>query len=91
MINIRDNIGGLFVKSNLRKLSFLLFGVVLMLAACGNSGSSSSDSKENDKNNASESSNADDKTFKIGITQIVEHPSLNAATEGFKKQLKNLA
>lgn len=28
-----------------------------------------------------------DKEFKIGITQIVEHPSLDAAREGFKKAL----
>jgi len=75
------------VRSNLKKLSFLLFGLVLMLAACGSGGSSSSDSKEKEKNNASES-NADDKTYKIGITQIVEHPSLNAATEGFKKAIE---
>ncbi|MEY9974441.1 putative ABC transport system substrate-binding protein [Lysinibacillus sp. RC46] len=75
------------MRSNLKKLSFLLFGLVLMLAACGSGGSSSSDSKEKEKNNASES-NADDKTYKIGITQIVEHPSLNAATEGFKKAIE---
>ncbi|MFJ8101255.1 ABC transporter substrate-binding protein [Lysinibacillus sp. NPDC096212] len=75
------------MRSNLKKFSFLLFGLVLMLAACGSGGSSSSDSKEKEKNNASES-NADDKTYKIGITQIVEHPSLNAATEGFKKAIE---
>ena len=76
------------MKSNVKKLSFLLFGLVLLLAACGSSGSGTTDSKGNESNNASESGNADDKTYKIGITQIVEHPSLNAATEGFKKQLK---
>ncbi|MCL1699775.1 ABC transporter substrate-binding protein [Lysinibacillus sp. Bpr_S20] len=76
------------MRSNLKKLSFLLFGLVLMLAACGSSGSNSSDSKEKEKNNASES-NADDKTYKIGITQIVEHPSLNAATDGFKKAIED--
>ena len=27
------------------------------------------------------------KTYKIGVTQIVEHPSLNAAYDGFKKAL----
>ena len=76
------------MKCNLKKLSFLLFGLVLMLAACGSGGSSSSDSKGKETNNASESGNADDKTYKIGITQIVEHPSLNAATEGFKKAIE---
>jgi len=77
------------VKSNVKKLSFLLFGLVLLLAACGSGGSGTADSKGNEKNNASESGNADDKTYKIGITQIVEHPSLNAATEGFKKAIED--
>ncbi|MFJ7731306.1 ABC transporter substrate-binding protein [Lysinibacillus sp. NPDC097231] len=77
------------MKSNLKKLSFLLFGLVLMLAACGSGGSSSSDSKGDEKKNASESGNVDEKTYKIGITQIVEHPSLNAATEGFKKAIED--
>lgn len=79
------------MKRNVKKLSFLLFGLVLMLAACGGGGSSSTESKGDEKNNASESNSTDEKTYKIGITQIVEHPSLNAATEGFKKQLKILA
>ncbi|MEA0553906.1 ABC transporter substrate-binding protein [Lysinibacillus irui] len=77
------------MKGNVKKLSFLLFGLVLLLAACGSGGSSSTDSKGNESNNASESGNADDKTYKIGITQIVEHPSLNAATEGFKKAIED--
>lgn len=75
------------MKSNVKKLSFLLFGLVLLLAACGSSGSGTTDSKGNESNNASESGN--DKTYKIGITQIVEHPSLNAATEGFKKAIED--
>ncbi|MGG2084388.1 ABC transporter substrate-binding protein [Lysinibacillus pakistanensis] len=75
------------MKGNLKKLSFLLFGLVLLLAACGSGGSSSSDSKGDEKNNASESSKEAEKTYKIGITQIVEHPSLNAATDGFKKAI----
>ena len=75
------------MKGNLKNLSFLLFGLVLLLAACGSGGSSSSDSKGDEKNNASESSKEAEKTYKIGITQIVEHPSLNAATDGFKKAI----
>ncbi|SCX55350.1 putative ABC transport system substrate-binding protein [Lysinibacillus fusiformis] len=77
------------VKSNVKKLSFLLFGLVLLLAACGSGGTSSTESKGNETNNASDSGNTDDKTYKIGITQIVEHPSLNAATEGFKKAIED--
>ncbi|MFJ7668567.1 ABC transporter substrate-binding protein [Lysinibacillus sp. NPDC097195] len=75
------------MKRNMKKLSFLLFGLLLLLAACGSGGSSSTDSKGDEKNNASESGSVDQKTYKIGISQIVEHPSLNAATEGFKKAI----
>lgn len=44
------------------------------MAACGSNGGSSS---------------GDGKTYKIGATQILEHPSLDAATEGFKAALKD--
>lgn len=73
------------MKNNMKKLSFLLFGLVLLLVACG----SGNDSKGNEKNNASESGSEAEKTYKIGITQLVEHPSLNAATEGFKKAIED--
>ncbi|GLC87998.1 ABC transporter substrate-binding protein [Lysinibacillus piscis] len=68
------------MKNKVTKLSFLLVGLLLLLAACG--GKSSSEPKEN------ESSESVGKSYKIGITQIVEHPSLNAATEGFKKAIE---
>jgi putative tryptophan/tyrosine transport system substrate-binding protein len=58
----------------LRKSLLLLSSVLagsLMLAGCGS-----------DKDAAS-----GDKMYKIGVTQIVEHPSLDAAYEGFKKAL----
>jgi len=60
-------------------MSFAALGLMgaLMLSGCGNS--ESSGGKE-----ASESKD----TFKVGITQYVTHPSLDAATEGFKKALK---
>lgn len=47
----------------------------VLLAACGTSGS-----------NAGGQASAG-KTYKIGITQIVTHPSLDAARDGFKKAL----
>jgi putative tryptophan/tyrosine transport system substrate-binding protein len=52
----------------------------LFLSGCG-SNSSSGDGKE--------SSGSGDSDYKVGITQIVEHPSLDAATEGFKKALED--
>lgn len=58
----------------MKKLSVLLFAVLLLLAACGS-----------DKKDGAESSTKEqEKTYKIGVTQITEHPSLDAAYEGFK-------
>jgi putative tryptophan/tyrosine transport system substrate-binding protein len=79
------------MKNKLSKLSFLLFGLLLLLAACG--GEDSSTSEEPTNTNAAETETAEQaeetKTFKIGTTQIVEHPSLDAATEGFKAAIKD--
>ena len=69
----------------MKKLSFLLFGLVLLLAAC----SGGTESKGDEKNNASESGSKEDTTYKIGISQYVDHPSLNAATDGFKKAIED--
>lgn len=66
------------MKKN-KMLAFLFFSLVLILAACG-SDDSSSDDKDSKSN---------DKTYVIGATQIVEHPSLNAAYDGFKKALED--
>ncbi len=47
----------------------------LLLSACGNA--------END-----EAGSSDEKSYKVGISQFVTHPSLDSATEGFKKALE---
>ena len=47
-----------------------------LLAGCGSD--SSSDSKKGDSN---------EKTYQIGMTQIVQHPSLDEASKGFKDAL----
>jgi putative tryptophan/tyrosine transport system substrate-binding protein len=57
-----------------------LLGSVL-LSGCG-SNSSSNDEKSGGEKSAG-------KTYKVGITQIVEHPSLDAATKGFQKALED--
>jgi putative tryptophan/tyrosine transport system substrate-binding protein len=65
----------------IKKLKILaaasLVGVTL-LSGCGS---------ESTEGNASDSEK--EKTFKIGLTQFAEHPSLDAATEGFKKALED--
>lgn len=71
------------MKSSLKKLSFLLFGLVLLLAACGNESNSSKDT------NGENGSKDEEKKYTIGVTQLVEHPSLNAAYEGFQDAIKD--
>jgi len=63
------------MKSGLKKMGVVLLSSALLLGACG----------DGEKTNSS----GEDKTFKIGVTQIVEHPSLNAAYDGFKKALED--
>lgn len=67
----------------IKKYALLLMTAILVvaLAACGSKDDSSSDKKS--------SNETDGKTYKVGITQIVEHPSLNQATKGFKAALKD--
>lgn len=77
------------MRKKLMKLSFLLFGLLLLLAACGGEESETS-SNETANGEAVDTAKADnEKTFKIGTTQIVEHPSLDAAKEGFKKAIED--
>ncbi len=68
----------------LKRLKLLLIAslsLLLILAGCGSSESSKSDNGGDSKGGNEE------KTYKVGVTQIVEHDSLNAAFEGFKKAL----
>lgn len=70
------------MKRSMTKFSFLLFGLLFLLAACGSDTESTNDTAST--GSSSEPATEEAKTFKIGTTQIVEHPSLDAATEGFK-------
>ena len=71
------------MKRKLTALSFLLFGLLLVLAACGDeSDTATNDTANSDSTDTPATEEA--KTYTIGTTQIVEHPSLDAATEGFK-------
>jgi len=72
------------MKSSMKKLSFLLLGLLLLLAACGGN-----DTSEKDESKDTDTKTEDTKTYKIGVTQIVEHPSLNAAYQGFQDALKD--
>lgn len=67
------------MKSTQKKFGMVLSAAILILAACGGDESASTNTKEAE----------DTKTFKIGVTQIVEHPSLNAAFDGFQKAIED--
>jgi len=69
------------MKKRTKSLLSVILSAGLVLAACGKSDDTSGSSNDN-KNN-------DEKTYNIGVTQIVEHPSLNEAFEGFKKALED--
>lgn len=69
------------MKLKWKKGAAVLLGAALLLSACGQG-----DSKSEDDGNK----NGDAKEkYKIGVTQIVEHDSLNAAFDGFKKALSD--
>ncbi len=70
--------GGYIVKKGMKLGLTTALASFLLLAGCGTSESGGSGSSEDGK-----------KTYKVGITQIVEHPSLDAATKGFKKALED--
>ncbi|WP_419961973.1 ABC transporter substrate binding protein [Psychrobacillus sp. BM2] len=67
------------MKSTKKKFGMVLSAAILILAACGGDESASTNTKGAE----------DTKTFKIGVTQIVEHPSLNAAFDGFQKAIED--
>lgn len=61
------------------KKIFLLVGIAIMLVlSCGNEG----------KNSSEAGGGKSKDSFKIGITQIVAHPALDSAREGFKDAFK---
>lgn len=65
-----------------KKLSALLLACLVTLAACGTTDkevSNGTGDKQNSKNQA----------YNVGISLFVSHPSLDAATTGFKKALKD--
>ena len=65
----------------MKKLLILASALMLMVLSCGNSGSESKSS-----GNAGTGS----KKYRIGITQIVSHPALDSAREGFKAAFKEV-
>ena len=75
---------------SLKKFSFLSSGklaLALMLAACG--GDDTDSANESTDTGSTDGDTKTEETYVIGVTQIVEHPSLDAAYEGFQKALED--
>ncbi|HJV46437.1 MAG TPA: ABC transporter substrate-binding protein [Bacillota bacterium] len=72
------------MKNKWKKWTMTLLGTTLAvsLTACGGSATTSSTDKPKDQSTA-KSADQSKKQFKIGISQIVEHPALDAAKKGF--------
>lgn len=67
---------------NLKRIAAVGITSALLLAGCGSNESGTNQSGENESGSENKS------TYKVGVTQIAEHPSLDAAFEGFKKALE---
>lgn len=87
------------MKKNWMLSLFALLGLMLILAACSDDNEESGDvetdtepveetDSDKEETEEAEGTDADKQQFKVGVTQIVEHPSLNAAFEGFQAALK---
>lgn len=71
----------------LTKLSIVVFALLLLLVACGGEEKVPPSKAATNNESGDTTQKEAEKTFKIGISQIVEHPSLDAAKEGFKKAI----
>ncbi|MDP4156581.1 MAG: ABC transporter substrate binding protein, partial [Bacillota bacterium] len=60
-----------------KSLALILCGLIMLLAACSGGSKPTSSGVKNEK------------VVKVGISQLVEHPSLDAAREGFIAALKD--
>ena len=74
-----------------KAVAFLLAGVMALSAAACSSPSSTTAASSAGGNPASQTSSSapEQKKFKIGIVQLVEHPALDAAYKGFVDGLKD--
>ncbi|MEK3934816.1 ABC transporter substrate-binding protein [Sporosarcina sp. FSL W7-1349] len=80
------------MRKGWKKYAFILFALMLVLAACGNGGDTTDAPAPTDGDNKEPETAAqpeESTKYKVGVTQIVEHPSLNAAFDGFKKALED--
>lgn len=83
------------MKKNWLVLLIVALLTSVVLVACGSSDDSNSSTEENDTDNEAQETNEEEEatesgeSFVIGATQIVEHPSLDAAYEGFQAAIND--
>lgn len=68
-------------------IGLIIFGLLLLVSACGKSEKLETTGGSTEGSNSGEAEV--NKKYKIGVSQIVEHPSLNAAYDGFKKAIED--
>ena len=66
----------------------LASAMVLSLVGCGTNAAAKKEA-ESSNTAATESTADDSKTYNVGVIQLVQHPALDAATEGFTKALED--
>ncbi|AQS54867.1 ABC transporter substrate-binding protein [Novibacillus thermophilus] len=73
------------MKKRWGPLTLVLLALMLVLAACGQPSSDAGETEENaaETGEGDEATSEGDESVTIGINQLVEHPSLDAAREGF--------
>ncbi|MCJ7840454.1 ABC transporter substrate-binding protein [Lederbergia sp. NSJ-179] len=74
------------MNSSWKKIAMLALLIGFVLTGCGQT-SSTPDTSGGKADQGEEKNENAKKTYKIGVTQYVEHPSLNAAYDGFKKAM----
>ena len=61
----------------------LAAAMTLSLASCGGSKTETPSTGSDNSSASSDNSSAEGATYKVGICQLVQHPALDAATQGF--------
>ena len=75
-------------KKTIRKIQSFLFPLLLLsVTACGQQSATPASNEQTPPASNQPAPAAETKQFKIGISQFVEHPALDAAREGFVAQL----
>ncbi len=73
----------------MRKLLRLMVAsaLALSLVACGTDAAAQRESNSDAATTENKTATTDDKTYNVGVIQLVQHPALDAATQGFQDAL----